>query len=140
MEMFWWWFRGISARAMVSSWHWAALSSCLDQFLFSWSLHLLWMHSFTHTHLYTFSSLRAHTASHLQALAYALDIAGPGGETHLFVSQTSGWMRIFWMIINDKPAYSPWQPLYLLSLGPFHLNCKLWAAWVDGVSERDGHE
>jgi len=81
--------------------------------------------------------IHTHTHTHLQALAYALEIAGLVREARLFVSQTSGWMRIFWMIINDKPACSPWQPLYLLSLGPFHLNCKLWVAWVDGVSERD---
>ncbi len=23
------------------------------------------------------------------------------------------------------------------TLGPFHLNCKLWAAWVDGERERE---
>ncbi len=30
------------------------------------------------------------TTTHLQALAYALDITGPVEETRLFVSQTSG--------------------------------------------------
>lgn len=68
-----------------------------------------WMMLCTRTFMCGFL-LRAHAETHLQALVYAADIAALVGETRLFVSQTSGWMRIFWMIINDKPACSPWQP------------------------------
>jgi len=62
--------------------------------------------------------------------------------TRLFVSQTSGWMRIFWMIINDKPACSPWQPLYLLSLSVLFIwivNSGL-RGWTERERERDRHE